>query len=189
MDLLTVLVLAVALAMDAFAVAIATGLCLQQVSLRQTFRLAWHFGLFQAGMPVIGWFLGLTVRSFVQAWAHWVAFGLLLFIGLRMIRESLQQQEREKRCDPTKGGSLVMLSIATSIDALAAGLSLSMLGVSVWFPALVIGVVCLLVTAAGLHMGRLASRWQRLAQWAEALGGAGLVLIGVNILRQAGVFG
>jgi len=189
MGLLTQFALAVALAMDAFAVAVATGICLRSVTLRQTFRLAWHFGLFQAAMPVVGWWLGYWVRDFVQDWAHWIAFALLLFIGAKMIRESLRQEEVRDQCDPTKGASLVLLSVATSIDALAAGLSLSLLGVSVWTPVLVIGLTCLGFTAAGLHLGRLVTRWGRVAKVAETLGGVSLVLIGLNILRQAGVFG
>lgn len=183
------LALAVALAMDAFAVAVATGVCLRAVTVRQTFRLAWHFGLFQALMPILGWILGLTVRTLMERWAHWMAFALLAFIGLRMIKEAFDADEAKDRCDPTRGMNLIMLSVATSIDALAVGLSLSLLGVSVWTPALVIGVVCLLFTAVGLHLGRLFTRSARFSKTAELLGGATLVVIGLNILRRAGVFG
>lgn len=188
MDFSTILLLAVALAMDAFAVSIATGVCLRNVTTRQTFRLAWHFGLFQAAMPVLGWLLGLSVRSFMENWAHWVAFGLLLFIGGRMLWESFQNEESRDRCDPTTGMNLVMLSVATSIDALAVGLSLSLLGQSIWFPALIIGVVCILFTAGGLHIGAVFTRSSRLSKIAERLGGGVLILIGLNILRTAGVF-
>lgn len=189
MDISTLLALSVALAMDAFAVSVASGICLRTVSARQTFRLAWHFGLFQALMPVLGWGLGLSVRGFMENWAHWVAFGLLLFIGGRMIKESFAHEETERRCDPTRGANLVLLSVATSIDALAVGLSLSLLRVSIWKPALVIGVTCLLFSAVGVHLGRMFTRWNRLSKFAEGLGGLVLLLIGANILRQAGVFG
>ena len=188
MDFFTVLILSIALAMDAFAVSVASGICLRIVTLRQTLRLAWHFGLFQGVMPVLGWSLGYSIRSFMETWAHWVAFGLLLFIGGRMIKESLQSEEKKDRCDPTKGFNLIMLSVATSIDALAVGLSLSLLHVDIWYPALVIGVTCFLFTAAGLHLGRLFTRSARLSKCAELLGGVVLVLIGLNILRQADVF-
>lgn len=182
------LALAVALAMDAFAVAVAAGVCLCVVTPRQTFRLAWHFGLFQALMPILGWTLGLTVRGFMERWAHWAAFALLAVIGLRMIRESLAAEETKDRCDPTRGLNMVMLSVATSIDALAVGLSLALLGAPIWTPALVIGLVCLMFTACGLHLGRLVTRGPRFSQAAELLGGATLVVIGLNILRGAGVF-
>ncbi len=189
MDFLAVLAVALALAMDAFAVAVATGVHLRTVDLRQTFRLSWHFGLFQAIMPIAGWTLGLSVRAFVEQWSHWIAFALLAYIGSRMIRESFHHEQTADRRDPTRGANLVMLSVATSIDAMAVGFSLSVLGVSVWQPALIIGIVCLLVTAAGLHLGRAFTRYARCARYAEAAGGAVLILIGLDIVRRAGAFG
>lgn len=178
-------IIAVALAMDAFAVAVATGVALRTVSPRQTFRLAWHFGLFQALMPILGWSLGLTVRDHIEAYDHWIAFGLLTYIGVKMIREAFEE-EKQGRGDPTRGFSLVMLSVATSIDALAVGLSLSMLGVSVWWPALVIGLVALAFTAAGLHLGKTVARAERIGTCSELAGGAILIAIGLNILREHG---
>ncbi len=142
MTLVNMLAIAVALAMDAFAVAIASGVRLKRVSFRQFFRLAWHFGLFQALMPIIGWSAGLTVRDTIERFGHWVAFGLLVYVGLNMIREAFKLEEDARRHkDPTRGLTLVMLSVATSIDALAVGLTISMLKVSIWTPALIIGVV------------------------------------------------
>jgi putative Mn2+ efflux pump MntP len=185
---LDILALAVALAMDALAVALATGVALKRVSRRQTFRLAWHFGLFQALMPIIGWALGLSVRSAIERFDHWIAFALLAFIGAKMIREAFALTEEAERADPTRGWSLVMLSVATSIDALAVGLSMSMLGLSIWTPAAVIGLVCLLFTAAGLHLGRFVGNAARLSFAAEILGGVVLIAIGLNILRDHGVF-
>jgi len=117
---LTLLGIALGLAMDAFAVAIGAGLQLCQVTRRQTFRLAWHFGLFQAFMPVLGWLAGLTLVAYIAPVDHWIAFGLLAFIGGKMIHEAFgRPEEHADACDPTKGWRLVMLSIATSIDALA----------------------------------------------------------------------
>ena len=190
MPFLSLLVIAVALAMDAFAVALTTGICLRRASAAQTLRMAGAFGLFQAFMPVAGWALGLTVRDFIETYDHWAAFGLLVLVGGKMIWEGLHV-DRDDECeivDATRGLRLLMLSVATSIDALAVGLSLSLLGVGVWTPALVIGLVCLLFTACGLHLGRLFTRSGRLSQAAELLGGATLVVIGLNILRGAGVF-
>ena len=133
MHILTTLGIAVALAMDAFAVAIATGVSLKQVSGRQTFRLSWHFGLFQAMMPVIGWGLGASIQEYVAAYAHWVAFFMLALVGSNMLKEAIMTDEDEEQVGPpkdaTRGMTMVMLSIATSIDALAVGLSMSMLQV------------------------------------------------------------
>jgi len=125
-DSLSLLAIAVALAMDAFAVALAAGAILHPLTFRPCFRLAFHFGLFQALMPVIGWLAGLTVQSFVAAWSHWIAFGLLLFIGGRMIKEALAaDDDAERSNDPSRGLTMVALSVATSIDALAVGLTLA----------------------------------------------------------------
>lgn len=190
MTALELLALAVALAMDAFAVAVATGVQLRCVSPRQTFRLSFHFGLFQALMPIAGWALGLTVREYMEAWDHWLAFGLLAFIGVRMMREAMAGDDAEDgRCDPTRGMTLVILSVATSIDALAVGLSLSILGISIWTPAVVIGVVCAAFTAGGLHMGRVLANASRLGHRAALLGGVVLIAIGLRILYDHGVFG
>jgi len=177
--------IAIALAMDAFAVAIATGVALKSVDRRQTFRLAWHFGLFQALMPILGWFLGSTVSSYIEAYDHWIAFSLLAYIGYKMIREAFEEDE-ESKGDPTKGMSLVILSIATSIDALAVGLSLSMLGISVWWPSFIIGIVALLFTCAGLQLGKTAAKANSIGKYAELAGGTVLIGIGIKILWEHG---
>lgn len=193
MDTLTIFGIAVALAMDAFAVAIATGVSLRRVSFRQTFRLSWHFGLFQALMPLVGWVLGTAIQSYVDAYAHWVAFVLLAVVGANMLKEAIMAdedgEEAAPRKDATKGMTLVILSVATSIDALAVGLSMSMLRVSIAYPAVIIGVVAGLFTIAGLHLGKRVARLTWLSNWAEALGGLVLWIIGLNILRESGVFG
>ena len=201
MTLFAIFALAVALAMDAFAVAVATGIRLGAATGRQTFRLAFHFGLFQFFMPVLGWFLGLTVRGFIEQWDHWVAFALLGFIGVNMIRESFGQERdaddggsRQAAdalahpSDPTRGFSLIMLSVATSIDALAVGLSFALLNMSVWFPSAVIGVVCAVLTTAGLYLGKTLSRAEALGKRAELIGGLVLLVIGLKILHEHGVF-
>jgi len=187
LSVFSLLAVAVALAMDAFAVAVAAGLTLDRVTPRRTFRLAFHFGLFQALMPILGWAAGLTVRTMIESWDHWLAFGLLVFVGGRMLWEALRggDPDRERR-DPTRGWTLVVLSVATSIDALAVGLSLSVLGVSIWVPALVIGLVALVFTAGGLHLGRLVGGLERLAQVANVLGGLVLMGIGLRILWDHG---
>lgn len=189
MSLGEICALAVALSMDALAVAIGVGVQLRSVTGRQTFRLAFHFGLFQALMPVIGWAAGLTVATSIQSVDHWVAFGLLLFVGGKMVWEGFHTEASEgKRSDPTRGLNLILLSVATSLDALAVGLTLAFLNVSVGWPALAIGVTCALFTAAGLHTGKLAGRVGPLQRWADLLGGAVLLVIGLRILHEHQVF-
>lgn len=187
MQMLNIAALAVALAMDAFAVAIAAGVTLKKISFRQNFRLAWHFGLFQAMMPVLGWGAGIHIRSWIESYDHWIAFGLLVFVAQGMLRAAFRKETPgEERKDPTKGLTLVMLSVATSIDALAVGLSLSMINVSIWTPALVIGLVAGVFTTAGMHLGKIIGAATCLSRCAEGAGGVVLVLIGLNILFEHG---
>ena len=175
--------------MDAFAVAITTGMRLDRLTPRHVFRMSFHFGLFQALMPIIGWIAGLSVRGLIEQWVHWVAFGLLAFVGINMIRESLSPGEGKnaKNNDPTRRLSLIMLSLATSIDALAVGLSLALLGVSIWIPAVVIGLVCLCMTAFGMYTGRKAANIRSLGNRAGLVGGLVLLGIGLKILWEHNV--
>ena len=182
MDAITLTGLALALAMDAFAVALGTGAVLSRLTGRHLFRLGFHFGLFQALMPVIGWLAGLTIMQWVEAWDHWIAFSLLAIIGGRMIYEAFSDEEKTDDRDPTKGLSLVLLSIATSIDALAVGFSLSVIGVSIWMPALVIGLVAGILTIVGMLLGgRIGDRW---GSRVEIFGGLVLIAIGIKILVE-----
>jgi putative Mn2+ efflux pump MntP len=184
-----IIAVAFALAMDAFAVSVAAGVTLRRVSSRQTFRLSWHFGLFQALMPIIGWAAGLTVQDFIESFDHWIAFSLLVIIGVRMIVRALRDEDEQvKDAEPTKGWSLVMLSVATSIDALAVGLSLAMLRVAIWFPALVIGLVAGAFTAGGLHLGAYVGRRLSVERYAGLVGGVVLLIIGGRILHDHGIF-
>jgi len=189
MDIVTLTGTAIALAMDAFAVAVASGVSLKTVSHRQTFRLAWHFGFFQALMPVIGWSAGLKVRSLIEHYDHWVAFALLTLVGVHMILEAMDKGKKDQpRSDPTRGLRMVTLSVATSIDALAVGLSLSLLKISIWLPAMVIGVVAAVATAAGLHLGKKAGASSHLSSYAEITGGTVLIAIGLKVLYEHGTF-
>ncbi len=183
MDLLVLLGIAVALAMDAFAVAIATGMTLGKVSGHQAFRLSFHFGLFQFLMPVIGWFAGRSVSEYISAFDHWIAFGLLALVGGHMVLEGLQAPSKERAvADPTKGRSLIVLSVATSIDALAVGLSMAVLGVGIWVPSVVIGIVAAAFTLVGLRLGRLLG--ERFGHRMALVGGAVLIAIGARILYE-----
>jgi putative Mn2+ efflux pump MntP len=180
MDWLSLIALAVALAMDAFAVALAAGSILRPLTFRPCFRLAFHFGLFQGLMPVIGWLAGLTIQGFVSRWSHWIALLLLTGVGGRMIYEALRGEEEERRSsDPSKGLTMVALSVATSIDALAVGITLAMIDVVVWVPALVIGVIACVFTVIGLLLGaRIGGVW---GTRVEVIGGVVLVFIGCKI--------
>lgn len=187
MGWLSLLTLSVALAMDAFAVAIVTGLTLKPMTGKHVFRMSFHFGLFQAVMPVIGWAAGSAVRDYIAAYDHWVAFALLTFVGGKMALEAVRGGEnRAYSGDPTSGWTLVGLSVATSIDALAVGLSLAMIGSKILVPAAVIGVVAATFTATGMLLGRrIGSRW---GTRVEVLGGLVLIGIGVKIVIEH-VFG
>jgi len=188
-EFIKILAIAVALAMDAFAVSIATGVNLKNVDSRQLFRLSWHFGLFQAFMPIIGWSAGLSIRSYIEHYDHWIAFGLLAFSGVHMIKEAFQDGKTEKPIkDYTKGMTLVMLSVATSIDALAVGFGLSLLKISIWMPALIIGIVAGTFTLIGMRIGERIGAAKRLSLYAETIGGVVLISIGLNILYEHGVF-
>jgi putative Mn2+ efflux pump MntP len=180
MSLPALLLIAVGLAMDAFAVSVAEGMALERVTNGHTARVALHFGFFQAIMPVIGWLAGTSLRAFVGAWDHWVAFGLLVLIGGKMIADSFLGFETGEPRRPSRGARLLLLSIATSIDALAVGVSLAMLRVNVWEPAIVIGAVTGVLCAVGIRLGdRVGSR---LEHRAELVGGIVLCVIGVRIL-------
>ena len=182
MQLGSVVLLALALALDAFAVSVAAGLAVPRVTGRHVFRAAFHFGLFQAVMPVVGWAAGRTFAGRIAAVDHWVAFGLLGFLGAKMLLEARSDGALPAGRDPTRGWKLVTLSVATSIDALAAGLGLAVLGVSVWVPAAVIGLVTGGLCVPGILFGaRLGRGWGRAA---EAVGGLVLVGIGLRILVE-----
>lgn len=188
MSLLNIIAIAVALAMDAFAVAVATGVSLKKVDFRQTFRLSWHFGLFQALMPIAGWMGGISLRPYIERYAHWIAFALLVFVGGHMIREAFEpKEEHATRQDPTRGLKLVMLSVATSIDALAVGLSISLLNQSIAAAALIIGLVAGGFTVAGLHLGKRIGGLESIRHYAELSGGLVLLAIGVKILYNANI--
>ncbi len=196
MALITLLALSLALAMDAFAVALTTGIQLRCVTAGQTMRMAGAFGFFQFCMPVIGWFLGIGVQKYIEAYDHWLAFALLAFVGGRMLKQAWDDRGKsaDECCscpDPTRGGTILLLAVATSVDALAVGLSMAFLNLNVWFPALVIGAVCFGTTACGMHLGRLICTIGSLGNMgnrANVLGGLVLIAIGIGILKEHGIF-
>lgn len=184
MTFFDILLIAVGLAMDAFAVAMAVGLHLSKagrISPRHHFRLGFHFGFFQFLMPVLGWLAGSTIRVYIESFDHWVAMGLLSYVGIKLIYEG-HRHEEYKQPDPTRGWSLVILSVATSIDALAMGLSLALLNTGIIYPSLIIGLVAAVFTMLGLSLGqRLGFQWRgRMA----LVGGLILIGIGLKILLE-----
>ena len=169
--------MAFALAFDAFAVAVAVGIRMGHLERWTVFRLSWHFGFAQFGMPIVGWVAGGVIAGAVGSLGHWLAAAILVAIGVRAIWEQLSPEERQWAGDPTRGAALIVLMFATSIDALAAGLSLALVGTEILYPALIIGVVAAGMTVVGLVFGRALGL--RFSRQAGVLGG--LILIGLAV--------
>lgn len=185
MDFFTILVIAVGLAMDAFAVSVACGVTITRMGLRQTLTIASSFALFQAIMPVIGWSAGLSFRNYIAPYDHWIAFVLLAGIGFKMIYEARKLEDEEDQKDlhsVMTAGRLLLLSIATSIDALAVGLSFSILNITILTPALIIGFITGGLSHAGIILGRKVGHL--LEGKVEIVGGVILILIGLKILFE-----
>jgi putative Mn2+ efflux pump MntP len=176
-----IVLIAIGLAMDAFAVSLAAGASGHANRLRPAVRLAFHLGLFQFMMPVVGWYLGSRTVALVAAFDHWIAFGLLAFVGTRMIWSGARPDpQSEKGVNPCKGLTMVAVCVATSIDAFAVGLSIAMVGVRIWYPSAVIGLITAGLALAGTRIGdRLGRRFGSLT---EVLGGLLLICIGLRIL-------
>jgi putative Mn2+ efflux pump MntP len=157
---------------------------MKSLTLRDALRAGWWFGGFQMLMPVLGWFGGLALRDLIQSFSHWVAFGLLVAVGGKMLVEAVRSKEhvddcREERCSTR---DMLVLAIATSVDALAVGLSLSVLRVTIWWPALLIGLVTFTFSLAGTLLGGGIGR--AVKDKAEILGGLVLIGIGIKILVE-----
>ena len=180
MNFFEILLIALSMSMDAFAVCLGAGTHERTTGPRPIFRLSFHFGLFQFFMPILGWFAGTTILRYISAYDHWVAFGLLAFVGIRMIRSGFNPNSNGQKSDPSRGWTLVLLAFATSIDALAIGFSLGLVGVTIWYPAVVIGLVTGLVSWLGILLGnRLGAKFGKRM---EIIGGIILILMGVRIV-------
>jgi Predicted membrane protein len=182
MSFSSILVLAIGLGMDAFSVAIGVGASYRVISFGPVFRLSFFFGLFQVLMPIAGWFAGVSVASIIAGYDHWVAFGLLAFVGGKMILESFNEEAKVHTTDPTKGFTLIILSVATSIDALAVGLSFAFLKIPVFYPSIIIGIVAFFMTMAGMFFGEKLGKV--VGRRVEMLGGLILIGIGVKIVIE-----
>jgi putative Mn2+ efflux pump MntP len=180
-DVLTIIFIAIGLSADCFAVALSAGVSGKDRSRLGIFRVAFAFGIFQALMPVLGWLAGRTVVDIIAAYDHWVAFGLLAAVSGKMLWETFRRESSpEKETDITRGWLLITLSIATSIDALAVGLSFAFLKVDIALASPVIGVVAFMVTLTGFILGRKVGGL--IGRWAEVAGAVILLAIALRIL-------
>lgn len=185
MGIVELLLTAIALSMDAFAVSVCKGLGMRRMRYDQALVISLYFGVFQALMPLIGWLLGTSFSRYIQEFDHWIAFVLLAFLGGKMLwdvfheKEDGEQESAERRLDHRE---LFMLAIATSIDALAVGIAFACLDVNIWSSISIIGVTTLVISFAGVWIGnRFGNRFQKKA---EIAGGLVLILIGVKILAE-----
>ncbi|MBN2356109.1 manganese efflux pump [candidate division KSB1 bacterium] len=182
MELLTIFLIAVGLSMDAFAVSISSGFIIPDANRSHGLRIGLFFGMFQAVMPVLGWFAGYRLQYFIDEVDHWIAFGLLAFVGCKMIYEAYFVKKEGKTIDPIHLKTLLLLSVATSIDALAVGLTFAVLGTPLFPAVLIIGFTTFIFSGAGVYMGR---QWGGYAgKYVELIGGLILIGIGFKILLQ-----
>ena len=182
MDIISIVIIAVGLAMDAFAVSITSGITIKSLRINNALKIALFFGLFQAVMPIVGWLAGLSLRDYISAIDHWIAFGLLSFIGCKMIYESITVQSSKKEINPLNVYVLLVLSVATSIDALAVGVSFAFLKVSIVTPVITIGAITFLLSYLGVYIGdRIGHFFENKI---EIAGGLLLIGIGIKILVE-----
>ena len=187
MGILDLFVIGVGLSMDAFAVAICKGLGMHRINLRHAFVIALFFGGFQALMPLIGFFLGSYLAELVNPIDHWIAFGLLAFIGAKMLWDAFKSDADDGQSDSAQEEALdlkelLMLAVATSIDALAVGITFAFLEVNIWIAITVIGLTTFVLSFAGVVVGnRFGARYERPS---TIVGGIVLIGIGVKILLE-----
>ena len=183
MNLITIIVIAIGLAMDAFAVSVATGATYKKPRSNHALQMAFAFGSFQAIMPFAGWFAGLTLRGFIKNYDHWVAFILLAFIGCKMIYESFKIKHAQKKTDALSLTMLLVLAVATSIDALAVGITFSfLLADSLVVAIIIIGLITFVLSYVGFYIGKIFGHFFETG--IEAIGGAILIAIGIKILLE-----
>ena len=189
MGITTILLTAFALSMDAFAVSITKGITLNKINKQIAFKIAFFFGLFQGVMPFIGWFLGIRFESYIKSIDHWIAFFLLSFIGIKMILDAkevdndvLNTNEKYNSLYSINNKELIILSIATSIDALAVGISFAFLNIDIVPICLSIGIITFLVCFIGVIIGKKIGAMFK--NYAQIIGGIILILIGLNILNE-----
>jgi putative Mn2+ efflux pump MntP len=181
MTILSIALIGVSLSVDAFAISVGAGISVKDLKVSHAIRASFFFGFFQFIMPVAGWHLGSVFASYIQSFDHWIAFGLLCFVGGKMIVETLRGSSGSS-ADVRNLASLLVLSFATSIDALAVGLSFSIMSMGIWLPAGIIGVITFAICLCGFEFGRRVG--SILEKWAGIAGGLVLIGIGVKILVE-----
>ncbi|HNY06572.1 MAG TPA: manganese efflux pump MntP family protein [Bacteroidales bacterium] len=179
-----IFILAIGLSFDSFAVSISSGLSLNKISFFNACKIAFSLSFFQALMPLIGWFIGSQVKNYMLAFDHWIAFGLLFLLGIKMIYESIEawKNGEEKKFNPLNFYVLIGMSLATSIDALAVGLSFALLGVHIIIASFIIGAVTFIISMTGILVGKKTGG--RFGKQMEIIGGLILMGIGLKILIQ-----
>ena len=180
MSTLSILFISVGLAMDAFAVSVASGVSINRLKIKHILIIALSFGFFQGVMPIIGWLAGIGFRNFISNIDHWLAFGILCFIGSKMIYESFELNSNADEEMALNASRLLLLSIATSIDALAVGLSFSFIKIEIITPSLIIGIVTFVLSCIGVMIGDKVGHF--FEKKIEIIGGIILILIGIKIL-------
>jgi manganese efflux pump family protein len=179
--IIEILLISIGLAMDAFAVSITSGITIQKMKLGHAFMISAFFGFFQALMPLLGWALGFSFRTYIQSVDHWIAFILLGFIGTKMIIDS-RSDEKDDSFNPLNVYILFTLSIATSIDALAVGITFSFLDIQIWYTSTIIGLITFVICLIGTKIGK--TYRHLLEDKVEVFGGLILIAIGIKILVQ-----
>ncbi len=182
MDSIDLLIIAISLTFDTFAVSVSTGIIYRKIQFWKAFRIALVLGLFQAAMPVVGWGTGSLFTNYFSQYDHWVAFGLLTLIGVKMIIESLKHEDERKDFNPFKFRILVIIAIATSIDALVVGVTFAFIKINILYAFLIIGFTTFLVAMLGMLFGKNAGH--KLGKKAEVIGGLMLIGIGTKVLIE-----
>lgn len=183
MDIITIILLAIGLSMDAFAVSITNGIIIKKVKFRNAFETALCFGLFQAIMPLLGWYFASYFSSYITSFDHWIAFILLSIIGGKMVHEAFEEEHIDKKSDPTKLSKLLLLGLATSIDALAVGINfafIKFIKTDLLFSIVTIGLTTFIISFVGVYFGKIFGSFFK--KEAEIFGGVVLILIGLRIL-------
>lgn len=182
MDLLTIFLIAISLSFDSFAVSVTSGMVHQKISFFNATKIAFSLAVFQGLMPVLGWIIGSGIKEYVIKYDHWLAFGLLLILGLKMIWDSIRARNEKTSFNPLKIWVLISISIATSIDALVVGLSFGFIGTKIIEAVIIIGSVTFIISMLGIRFGKSAGI--KLGKIMEILGGIILIAIGTKILIQ-----
>ncbi len=181
MDFLIVLLIAISLSFDTFAISISSGLVYQQIKFFEASKIAITLAFFQTMMPLAGWGFGEQIRPYIEPFDHWIAFVLLLFLGFKMLREAFKIKEK-KDFNPLHSLTLLTMAIATSIDALAVGFTFSIINIPILYSALIIGFVTYFASMLGIFIGKKISF--KNSSWIEVIGGIILIIIGTKILIE-----